>query len=514
MRKRLQHSTAHLLLTTRVFLAVCLSALAVCALAGCGDSAAAAPSRTPILRVRLTVSPSETPTTRVQRAVSPTDTPMPTGSQKAPVTVNDNANLRSGPGTDYERVGSAAQGDAVEIVGRNADGDWYQLATGAWIAAFLVDGAPEGLPVVGNAAQPAPTAPAAAQAAGNAPAGAVAARLASVVDGDTIDVLIDGKQETVRYIGIDTPERGQPGYRAATEANERLLGGGDLYLVADASDRDRYGRLLRYIYTTDGQMVNREMVAQGWAQPVEYPPDIRYAAELRAAALEAANADLGFWGAVGSDGAMPYALATGNVNIREGPGTGFGINTTATANTPLTVFGRTPDGEWLQVRAPDRSGGWVSAGLVALAVAASQIDVAQEIPVASVVTEVDTTRGEAVEALVAPAASAPQSTLQGIALVIIENNSTLEILQVDNRGQQAVDIGGWVLYGSKGDDRCVIPGGTILQPGEGFQVATGDSQPRARGIKCGDKPIWNNEGETIYLEAPGVGRIEIPSRRV
>ncbi len=102
----------------------------------------------------------------------------------------------------------------------------------------------------------------------------------------------------------------------------------------------------------------------------------------------------------------------------------------------------------------------------------------------------------------------------GIALVIIENNSTYEILQIDNRGQQAVDIGGWVLYGSKGDDRCVIPGGTVLQPGEGFQVATGDSQPRMRGMKCGDKPIWNNEGETIYLEAPDGRRIEIQSRRV
>lgn len=77
-----------------------------------------------------------------------------------------------------------------------------------------------------------------------------------------------------------------------------------------------------------------------------------------------------------------------------------------------------------------------------------------------------------------------------------------------------MDISGWVLYGSKGDDRCVIPGGTVLQPGEGFQVATGDSQPRARGMKCGDKSIWNNEGETIYLEAPGIGRIEIQSRKV
>ncbi len=347
------------------------------------------------------------------------------------------------------------------------------------------------------------------------PAGAVAAQLAQVVDGDTIGVVIDGQPVEVRYIGIDTPEQGQPGYRAAADANAALLSVGTLYLVADRSDRDQYDRLLRYVYNVDGALVNREMIAQGWAQPVEYPPDTLYATQFRTAAAEAASARLGFWGGVASDGAMPYALATGSANVRKGPGTDFEINTTVQANTPLTVFGRTPDGQWLQVRTPDRSGGWISAGLVALAVAASQVEVAKDIPAAPAVVQVPTPTVASRAAPVVPVApSAAQSILQGIALVIIENNNHFEILQIDNGGQQAVDISGWVLYGSKGDDRCVIPGGTVLQPGEGFQVATGDSQPRARGMKCGDKAIWNNEGETIYLEAPGVGLIEIQSRKV
>lgn len=71
--------------------------------------------------------------------------------------VNEGANLRGGPGTEYPVVGGAAAGEAVEIVGISAAGDWYVLANGAWIAAFLIDGAPAGLPIVD-----APVAPVAA----------------------------------------------------------------------------------------------------------------------------------------------------------------------------------------------------------------------------------------------------------------------------------------------------------------------------------------------------------------
>jgi endonuclease YncB( thermonuclease family) len=306
------------------------------------------------------------PTPRERQSYLATETPP------APSVVLEEANLRAGPGTEFERLGSAEPGEVVRVVGRNAAGDWYQLDTGAWIAAFLVRGAPAGLPVLD--AGPGTAAPAGAPTALSAPgappaavpANAAAAQLIRVVDGDTIEALIAGGTETVRYIGIDTPERGQPGYQTASEANAALLGEGWLWLVQDRSNRDRYGRLLRYVYNGEGVMVNRALVAQGWAQPVEYPPDTAYAAELRQDAVAAAQAGLGFWSGWAPDGAAPYALAMGNVNLRAGPGTEFDISAKAANNTPLTVFGRTADGRWLQVRAPDRSGGWVAAGLVAL----------------------------------------------------------------------------------------------------------------------------------------------------
>lgn len=84
----------------------------------------------------------------------PTATPLPTS-----LTANRNANLRGGPGTNYAVAGSAQQGQALRIIGRNAAGDWYQLDSGVWIAAFLVNGAPSGVSVVDAPALPTPVPP-------------------------------------------------------------------------------------------------------------------------------------------------------------------------------------------------------------------------------------------------------------------------------------------------------------------------------------------------------------------
>lgn len=84
--------------------------------------------------------------------------PRPAAAPGA-ATANSNANLRGGPGTGYAVVGATKAGDALEITARNAGGDWLQLASGAWIAAFLVDNAPAnaGLPVADDVpALPAP----------------------------------------------------------------------------------------------------------------------------------------------------------------------------------------------------------------------------------------------------------------------------------------------------------------------------------------------------------------------
>ncbi len=134
-------------------------------------------------------------------------------------------------------------------------------------------------------------------APGPAP-GSTPAVLVDVIDGDTIDLLVNDKVERVRYIGIDTPERGQPGYVAAAEANRALVTSSPLlYLVKDVSERDRTSdaRLLRYVYLADGRLVEQELVAGGWAAPVEYPPDVKFARTFRQLAVQAAQRRLGFW---------------------------------------------------------------------------------------------------------------------------------------------------------------------------------------------------------------------------
>jgi len=77
----------------------------------------------------------------------------PPPAQAARATANRGANLRGGPGTNFPIVGGAARGQVLQVVGRNAAGDWLRLADGSWIAAFLVDGAPSGLAVVGTNTQ-------------------------------------------------------------------------------------------------------------------------------------------------------------------------------------------------------------------------------------------------------------------------------------------------------------------------------------------------------------------------
>lgn len=132
------------------------------------------------------------------------------------------------------------------------------------------------------------------------------ATLVRVVDGDTIRVLVDGVEERVRYIGMDTPElemgtgaTPEPYAEAATDANRRLLAGGRLVVERDVSERDRYGRLLRDVWIERNgswTLVNLALVAAGYAQVATYPPDVKYAAALRAAQRAARDAGRGLWG--------------------------------------------------------------------------------------------------------------------------------------------------------------------------------------------------------------------------
>ena len=116
-----------------------------------------------------------------------------------------------------------------------------------------------------------------------------------IVDGDTIDVRIDGQRYRVRYVGIDAPPEGDPFFSDATLGNARLVHGETVVLVQDVSEGDRYGRLLRYVYRQDGTFVNAELVRQGWARAANYPPDERYRARFAEPEREARAAKRGIW---------------------------------------------------------------------------------------------------------------------------------------------------------------------------------------------------------------------------
>lgn len=113
-----------------------------------------------------------------------------------------------------------------------------------------------------------------------------------VIDGDTINVLLDGRSYRVRYIGIDTPERNEACFANATEANANYVAGQTVRLVQDVSHTDRFDRLLRYVYVGD-VLVNAELVAGGWAEAKQYPPDDALFDYLAALEAGAANQQLG-----------------------------------------------------------------------------------------------------------------------------------------------------------------------------------------------------------------------------
>ena len=112
-----------------------------------------------------------------------------------------------------------------------------------------------------------------------------------VIDGDTV-VLADG--ERVRYIGMDTPERGEPFFDEATEYNRRLVEGQRVGLLKDQSETDRFGRLLRYVFAGD-ILVNADLVREGLAEAKRYEPDVKFADCFDALMQEAREDQRGMW---------------------------------------------------------------------------------------------------------------------------------------------------------------------------------------------------------------------------
>ena len=124
-----------------------------------------------------------------------------------------------------------------------------------------------------------------------------------VSDGDTIGVEIDGVEERVRLIGIDTPETKKPdtpvecfGPEATTFTKSLLPTGTSLHVRRDVEARDVYGRLLAYVYRSDdGLFVNLEIIGQGYALPLTIPPNVAHADEFVVAARNAEATNVGLW---------------------------------------------------------------------------------------------------------------------------------------------------------------------------------------------------------------------------
>lgn len=121
-----------------------------------------------------------------------------------------------------------------------------------------------------------------------------------VIDGDTVEVELDGSRDDVRYIGIDTPESVKPDAPVecfapqAAAVNTRLVEGKAVRLVFDAERRDVYGRLLAYVYLGRRQ-VNAILVRRGLARTLTIAPNDRFASLLGRLERRAAIAGRGLW---------------------------------------------------------------------------------------------------------------------------------------------------------------------------------------------------------------------------
>ena len=472
-------------------------------------------------------------------------------SQQAVITatVVENANLRAGPGTIYAIVGKAKVGQVVQIVASNPAGDWYKLAEGKWIAAFLAKLTPTA------AASEAPiTVVSWNTELNNADIGVIAERIAAF---QAVDLW--GLSEVNRESSVATLETAaEAGENADYASILSISGGGDRLLamydttrfdLLDSFEIDEINTtgnaraplvlylrekqsgdellfMVNHLYRTrDDERHAQAALLNQWAAEQTLPViavgdynfdwNVSTGAQKHDAGYDLLTANDRFaW-------VQPKTLVTTQCSgwpcgfnsvldfvFVAGPAQGW------RAESEIVVAaGDFPDDETTSDHRPLLAQFWPSELTAATtlavltapplstplpATAKPAPPQATAIPVAIQPTA---TPVPAPPTVVPPVA--PISSQTSVAILVIENRSTFEIIGIRNSGATAVDIGGWVFSGSKGGDSCTIPGGSVLQPGQVYQVATGDSQPSSPGYKCGNKPIWNNKGEIIYLDWPG-----------
>jgi micrococcal nuclease len=165
----------------------------------------------------------------------------------------------------------------------------------------------------------------------------------AVVDGDTLLVVVDGEEESVRLIGINAPERGECLFEEASVALSEAVTGGFVGLTMDETDRDEFGRLLRYV-SVMGEDVGKRLVREGLAVARRYAPDISRADDYAATEKEAMAAGRGLW--------AEDPCGAGDVPVRLGA-----IEPNAPGDDAAN-----PNGEWVEVANDSadvvKLGGW------------------------------------------------------------------------------------------------------------------------------------------------------------
>jgi micrococcal nuclease len=149
------------------------------------------------------------------------------------------------------------------------------------------------------------------------PNGQMEATVKRVVDGDTFETAAG---EKVRMIGVDTPETVKPNHpvehygKEASAYTKQLLTGKEVLLRFDIETRDKYGRLLAYVYLPDGTFVNQQLIREGYGRVLTIPPNVKHADLFLQAEREARERNRGLWGK--GEPAPSNKRIKGNVNSK------------------------------------------------------------------------------------------------------------------------------------------------------------------------------------------------------
>jgi micrococcal nuclease len=197
-----------------------------------------------------------------------------------------------------------------------------------------------------------------------------------VVDGDTVDIAVNGKTERLRLIGINTPETVDPnkpvecfGPQASANAH-KLLDGAEVKIAPDPSqdDKDIYGRFLRYVWRSDGLFYNLEAIKDGFAFEYTFKNPYQYQKEFQAAQKSAQTNQLGLWSACEKNSTLTAQISTGSSTnscaIKGNISTG-GVKIYELPNCPYykkTVIDENKGEKWFCTEGEALTAGWRKAG--------------------------------------------------------------------------------------------------------------------------------------------------------